>query len=176
MQKVFLPLVLLAFAIGGLYFFYKANISDFSFLSSKEVSSQAKTEPKSEIQLQKGKVETDVSQDLQCEIEYITANQKKINEDDTKDLIKVLTKEQIIKQGGISEKDVIAITDSVKVRFKEICQEQILALSIVFKKKAEKEPETQKIIAPPSEVIEKKTSDSLQTNQNKRFETSLVIL
>ncbi len=148
--------IMLAFVIAGVILYQKNIIPHFT-----EEKTQA------ENKLQKGTIKTDISQNVQCEIEYITVSVQKINAEDTKDLIKVLTKEQIIKQGGTSEKDVVAISDSVKKRFKDICQEQILALSIVFKENSEKEEKAQIISQPQTNTEANKTMpDSLKNVKN----------
>ena len=148
--------IMLAFVIAGVILYQKNMIPHFT---------EEKTQ--TEARLQKGTIKTDISQNVQCEIEYITASVQKINAEDTQDLIKVLTKEQIIKQGGTSEKDVVAISDSVKKRFKDICQEQILALSIVFKENSEKEEKAQIISQPQTNTEANKTMpDSLKNMKN----------
>lgn len=148
--------IMLAFVIAGVILYQKNMIPHFT---EEKIQTEAR--------LQKGTIKTDISQNVQCEIEYITASVQKINAEDTQDLIKVLTKEQIIKQGGTSEKDVVAISDSVKKRFKDICQEQILALSIVFKENSEKEEKAQIISQPQTNTEANKTMpDSLKNMKN----------
>lgn len=149
-------LVMLVLTFIGVIWYQKNIIPHFT---------EEKTQ--TETKLQKGTIKTDISQNVQCEIEYITVSEQKINAEDTQDLIKVLTKEQIIKQGGTSEKDVVAISDSVKKRFKEICQEQILALSIVFKENSEKEEKAQIISQPQTNTEANITMpDSLKNVKN----------
>lgn len=148
--------IMLACVIAGVILYQKNIIPHFT-----------EEKPQTENKLQKGTIKTDISQNVQCEIEYITVSVQKINAEDTQDLIKVLTKEQIIKQGGTSEKDVVAISDSVKKRFKDICQEQILALSIVFKENSEKEEKAQIISQPQTNTEANKTMpDSLKNVKN----------
>lgn len=149
-------LVMLVLTFTGVILYQKNIIPHFT-----------EEKPQTETKLQKGTIKTDISQNVQCEIEYITASVQKIKAEDTQDLIKVLTKEQIIKQGGTSDKDVVAISDSVKKRFKDICQEQILALSIVFKENSEKEEKAPIISQPQTSTEANKTMpDSLKNVKN----------